>query len=176
MQPSSTRTRPARNLAPKAPDARRQVTLERIFQASIEEVWDLWTTKEGIESWWGPDGFEVKVQQINLRPGGELVYAMTATGADQVDYMKKAGMPVTTVSRLTYTEVLPPRRLAYSQTADFIPGVEPYEVPTTVELEEGPHGVRLVLTFTAMHDEHWTNMAVMGWESELGKLAKLLEA
>ena len=161
-------------MAPKTQDARRRVTLERTFAAPIDEVWELWTTKEGIESWWGPDGFAVKVQQIDLLPGGELVYAMTATATDQIKFLRKAGMPATTVSRLTYTEVVPPRRLAYSQTADFIPGVEPYEVPTTVELEEGPDGVRMVLSFTAMHDEHWTNMAVMGWESELGRLAKLL--
>ena len=32
----------------------------------------------------------------------------------------------------------------------------------------------MVLTMDAMHDENWTKMAVMGWESELGKLAKLL--
>jgi uncharacterized protein YndB with AHSA1/START domain len=139
-------------------------------------VWDLWTTREGIESWWGPDGFSVTVRKIDLRPGGELLYAMTANAPDQIEFLKKAGMPVTTVSRLTYTEIDPPRRLAYSQTADFIPGVEPYEVPTTVELETTPQGVRLVLTFTAMHDERWTNLAVMGWESELGKLAKLLES
>jgi hypothetical protein len=25
-----------------------------------------------------------------------------------------------------------------------------------------------------MHDENWTRMAVMGWESELGKLARVL--
>ena len=161
-------------MAPKTQDARRRVTLERTFAAPIDEVWELWTTKEGIESWWGPDGFAVKVQQIDLLPGGELVYAMTATATDQIEFLRKAGMPATTVSRLTYTEVVPPRRLAYSQTADFIPGVEPYEVPITVELEEGPDGVRMVLSFTAMHDEHWTNMAVMGWESELGRLAKLL--
>jgi uncharacterized protein YndB with AHSA1/START domain len=163
-------------LTPKTQDARRKVTLERIFNASIEEVWDLWTTKEGIESWWGPEGFAVKVQKLDLRPGGELVYAMTASGPDQLEYLKKAGMPATTVSRLTYTEVVPPRRLAYRQTADFIPGVEPYEVPTTIELETTPQGVRMVLTFSAMHDEHWTNMAVMGWESELGKLEKVLRA
>lgn len=163
-------------MAPKTQDARRRVTLERTFAAPIDEVWELWTTKEGIESWWGPDGFAVKVQQIDLRPGGELVYAMTATAPDQLEYLKKAGMPATTVSRLTYTEVDPPRRLAYSQTADFIPGVEPYEVPTTIELETTPQGVRMVLSFTAMHDEHWTNLAVMGWESELGKLEKVLKA
>jgi uncharacterized protein YndB with AHSA1/START domain len=163
-------------LTPKTQDARRKVTLERTFNAPIQEVWDLWTTREGIESWWGPDGFSVTVRKIDLRPGGELLYAMTANAPDQIEFLKKAGMPVTTVSRLTYTEIDPPRRLAYSQTADFIPGVEPYEVPTTVELETTPQGVRLVLTFTAMHDERWTNLAVMGWESELGKLAKLLES
>jgi uncharacterized protein YndB with AHSA1/START domain len=163
-------------LTPKTQDARRKVTLERTFNAPIEEVWEMWTTKEGIESWWGPDGFAVTVQKIDLRPGGELRYAMTANAPDQIEFLKKAGMPITTVSRLTYTEVVPPRRLAYSQTADFIPGIEAYEVPTTVELETVLQGVRMVLTFAAMHDEHWTNMAVMGWESELGKLAKLLEA
>jgi uncharacterized protein YndB with AHSA1/START domain len=162
-------------LAPKTQDARRKITLERTFKATIEEVWDLWTTKEGIESWWGPDGFAVKVQEIDLRPGGELVYAMTAIAPDQIEFLKKAGMPATTVSRLTYTEVVPPHRLAYSQTADFIPGVEPYEVPLTVDLEATPQGVRMVLSFTAMHDEHWTNMAVMGWESQLKRLANVLE-
>ena len=26
------------------------------FKATLEEVWELWTTKDGIESWWGPEG------------------------------------------------------------------------------------------------------------------------
>ena len=94
--------------------ARRKVTLERTFKASIEEVWDLWATQEGIESWWGPDGFAVTVHKLDLRPGGELVYAMTAVASDQIEFMKKAGMPLTTESRVTYTDVIPPRRLAYA--------------------------------------------------------------
>jgi hypothetical protein len=32
----------------------------------------------------------------------------------------------------------------------------------------------MILTIDAMHDERWTQLAVMGWESELGKLAKLI--
>ncbi|MGH2471718.1 MAG: SRPBCC family protein [Candidatus Limnocylindria bacterium] len=155
--------------------ARRRVTLERSFEASIEEVWDLWTTKEGIESWWGPDGFAVKVLKLDLRPGGELVYATTAIGSDQIEFMKNAGMPLTIETRVTYTAVEPPRRLAYSTRADFIPGVEPYDTETVVELQSNAEGVRLVLTQEAMHDEHWTQMAVMGWESELGKLARVLK-
>jgi hypothetical protein len=31
-----------------------------------------------------------------------------------------------------------------------------------------------VLTFDAMHDEHWTKMATMGWQNELEKLARAL--
>src|SRR4030081_2353864 len=126
------------NRAGGEPNPKRRITIERTFQAPIEEVWNLWTTKEGIESWWGPDGFAVKVHKLDLRPGGELLYAMTATAPDQIEFLKKAGMRVTTESRLTYTEVDPPRRLAYSQTADFIPGGAPYEVPTTVSLESTP--------------------------------------
>src|SRR5256712_5745577 len=91
--------------------ARRKVTLERTFKASIEGVWDLWTTKEGIESWWGPDGFAVTVHKLDLRPGGELVYAMTAVASDQIEFMKKAGMPLTTESRVTYTDVIPAARV-----------------------------------------------------------------
>jgi len=63
----------------------------------------------------------------------------------------------------------------YTNLADFIPGVEPYEITMVVELYVVPHGVRMVLTQDAMHDAQWTKLATMGWESELGKLAKLLE-
>jgi uncharacterized protein YndB with AHSA1/START domain len=154
--------------------ARRRVSIERTFNAPVKDVWELWTTKDGIESWWGPPGFEVKVRRLDFRRGGELLYAMTAIAPEQIEFMKKAGMPLTTESLVTYTEVEPLRRLGFKQMADFIPGVKPYEVATTVELETSPQGVRLVLTLDAMHDEYWTKMAVMGWEQELGKLAKLL--
>jgi uncharacterized protein YndB with AHSA1/START domain len=155
---------------------RRKVTLERTFRASIEEVWDLWTTKEGLESWWGPDGFAVNVLKLDLRPGGELLYTMTAVGSDQIEFMKKAGMPLTTKTHVTFTDVVPPQRLAYTTLADFIPGVEPYPAGTAVELFQNGDSVKLVLTQDAMHDEHWTEMAVMGWKSELDKLARVLAA
>lgn len=85
-------------------------------------------------------------------------------------------MPLSTESRLTFTEVTPPRRLAYEMLADFIPGVAPYAVATLVELEARGQGTRLVLTFDAMHDEAWTGRAVQGRKSELDRLARLLEA
>ncbi|HSS61972.1 MAG TPA: SRPBCC domain-containing protein [Candidatus Limnocylindrales bacterium] len=142
----------------------------------MQEVWDLWTTREGIESWWGPDGFSVAVRDLNLRPGGDLLYSMSAVEPDQMEFMTRAGMPLITEHRLTFTEVDPPRRLAYKDMADFIPGVEPYEVDTVIELHEVPDGVRMVLTVDRMHDDEWTRLATMGRESELNRLEAVLAA
>jgi uncharacterized protein YndB with AHSA1/START domain len=152
----------------------RRITLERTYNASIEDVWELWTTKEGIESWWGPEGFAVEVRKLDLRPGGELRYAMIAKGPEQIAFMKQAGMPLVVESRITYNEVSPPDRLDYTHLADFIPGVEPYDVATTVELKATAGRVHMTLAFDAMHEQLWTDRAVMGWESELGKLEKAL--
>lgn len=153
---------------------RPKLTLERTFNASRDEVWELWTTREGVEAWMGPEGFKVTVRELDLRPGGKFVYAMTAVGPDQVEYMTRAGMPLVNVQHVVFVDVDRPRRLVYREVADFIPGVEPYDVETTVELHEVPLGTHVVLTFDAMHDAHWTEMARLGRESELRKLEELL--
>jgi len=155
---------------------RPKLTLERTFQASIDEVWQLWATKEGIESWWGPEGFSVVVRDLNLRPGHGLAYTMSAVAPEMIDYMRKAGMPVSNEHSIRFTEVDPPRRLTYMEKVDFIPDVETYEVETVIHLEQVGDAVRMVLTFESMHDDHWTKLAVMGREGELVRLAKVLAA
>jgi uncharacterized protein YndB with AHSA1/START domain len=152
------------------------LTLERTFDATPEEVWELWTARDGMEAWMGPEGFNATVQELDLRTGGRLVYAMTAVGTEQVEYLTRAGLPLVTVQRVQYVEVDPPRRIVTREVADFIPGVEPYEVETIVELERDGSGTRVVVTFDAMHDAHWTEMSRLGRESELRKLADLLAA
>jgi uncharacterized protein YndB with AHSA1/START domain len=155
--------------------SQKRVVLERTYQATLAEVWELWTTKEGIESWWGPEGFAVTVREIDLRPGGVLLYDMTAVAPEQIEFMKQHGMPVTTRAKITYKEVVAQTRLLYTNLADFIPGVEPYDVDTRVEFAQDGAQVRMALTLDAMHDDVWTQRATMGWESELGKLARLIE-
>jgi uncharacterized protein YndB with AHSA1/START domain len=153
---------------------KKRVTLERTFPAPIAHVWELWTTKAGIESWWGPNGFRALVHSIDLRVGGELHYSMIAAVPEMVEFMKKSGMASETRHKLTFREIVPNRRLAYLQLADFIPGVAAYDIDTVVEMEETPKGVRMTLTFDAMHDETWTERATVGWNMELDKLGKAL--
>ncbi len=155
---------------------RKRIKLQRVFRAPLELVWELWTTAEGIESWWGPPGFEVKVQHLELRAGGALEYVMTAVGAEQVAFMKQANMPLSMTLKARYTEVQPKTLAVWQNLADFIPGVEPYEAETRLALEaRGKDSVLVTLDLEAMHNEFQTQMAVQGWESELGKLADLIE-
>jgi uncharacterized protein YndB with AHSA1/START domain len=150
-----------------------KMVIERTFAASIDDVWELWTTKAGIESWWGPEGFAVKVQELDLRAGGEMVYAMTAIEPQQVQFMKQAGMPLTTEAKLRYTEIVVGESIAYTHRADFIPGVKPYDVGNKVEFHAEKGGVCMILRLDPMHSDEWTQRAVMGMESQLGKLARL---
>lgn len=156
------------------PGTRPRHTLTRTYAATLEEVWAMWTTPAGVESWWGPSGFAVTVRSMDLRPGGALHYVMTAVEADKIAFMKRAGMPVATEATVHYTVVSPPRLLAYVHLVDFVPGVATYDVNTVVELAEVEGGVQLTLHFDAMHEELWTQRARMGWTEELGKLAAVL--
>src|ERR671937_3030345 len=107
--------------APPAPGAASKFRIERNYPVTAEEIWKLWTTSEGIESWWAPDGFKVDVEKLELRVGGELIYSMTAVAPEQVEFMNKAGMPLSTKSRKTFTEFQPPRRIGYNSFIDFVP-------------------------------------------------------
>lgn len=54
----------------RAPEARRRVTLERVYQAAVQDVWDLWTTKDGIESRWFRPHAESARRDRDARPLG----------------------------------------------------------------------------------------------------------
>ena len=153
---------------------RGRFAIERTYDAPILELWQLWTTHTGIEPWWGPEGFDVKVSSIDLRPGGELVYLMTATGSQQVAFMKQQGLPLSMECKLSYTEVSAPYRLAYKALIDFVPDIAPYEVATVVEFITTTDGVTITVTSQAMHDDVWTGRARAGYESQMRKLDALM--
>jgi uncharacterized protein YndB with AHSA1/START domain len=150
--------------------------MERTFTATLDEVWELWTTKDGIESWWGPIGFETKVARLELRVGGALDYSFTAVGPDQVKFMKDAQQPLTQHMKARYTHVQPKTAAAWQNLVEFIPGITPYEVESRFDLEARGKQVHMKLRFDAMHDEQFTQFAEMGWKEELGKLEQRLAA
>ena len=152
----------------------KKITLERSWRASLDDAWMLWTTKDGLESWWGPDGFQVEVHSIDLKPGGELRYRMFATGAPQIAFMQKAGRPISSEHSMRYTEVTAKTRLSYEHLVDFVPEVAHYTVNHLVELAQHGPEVKLTVTVDTMHDAMWTQRMKDGWEMELAKLERRL--
>jgi uncharacterized protein YndB with AHSA1/START domain len=130
--------------------------LERTYDAPAQLVWELWTTAAGLAEWFAPDGFESRVSEIDLRPGGQLRFIMTATAPEQVEFMQNTGNPLSIEVRKTFTEVTPPTRLAYRSLIDFVPDQEPYEHLTTVDIEAAGDRTNVVMMVDSLHDETWT--------------------
>jgi uncharacterized protein YndB with AHSA1/START domain len=122
----------------------------------VELVWELLTTAACLDEWWAPDGFETRVSELELKPGGLLRYTMTAIAPEQIAFMRNSGNPHSTEFRKTFTVVEPPTRLAYVSPIDFVADQEPYEHLTTIEIGPAGDRTRLVTTLDPLHDEAWT--------------------
>ena len=82
----------------------REIVVTRVFDAPPELVWEAWTKPEHVVRWWGPRGFTTTIQEMDVRPGG--VWRLVMHGPDGTDYP----------NRTVFTEVVPPQRLAYTNT------------------------------------------------------------
>jgi uncharacterized protein YndB with AHSA1/START domain len=149
---------------------RSKVVIERTYRATVEQLWELWTTKKGFESWWGPEGFRVEVHALEARPGGALNYDMIADTPEMMEVMKQMGRPSSHGTRGRFTEVKPHHRLAITHVIDFLPGVKPYDSTILAEFFPSGKDVRMVVTLDPMHDEEFTRMSTMGFTSQLTKL------
>ena len=140
---------------------------ERVYNASIEDVWALWTTKEGLQEWYAPEGMRFEVLALELRVGGAFDHVMTAVGAEQVAYLESREMSPTARVSGSFVEVVHHRRLRIRFAMDFVPGVEPYPYDMMVELHpEGRH-VRMVLTADRHPDPEMTRGAITGLTSQV---------
>lgn len=149
-----------------------KVVIERTYRASLEDVWDLWTTKEGFESWWGPEGFCAEVSEIDARVGGALRYDMIAASPAMIAAMKQMGQPTSHPTRARFTEMKPRERLVITSVIDFLPNVATYESDIAVDFLSIGSGIRMVVTLDAMHCDEFTKMQKDGFTSQLTKLDK----
>jgi uncharacterized protein YndB with AHSA1/START domain len=146
------------------------VVIERTYRAPLEELWALWTTSDGFESWWGPEGFRTKVHALEARADGVLSYTMSAYGLAQVAAMKELGRSSSHAVNARFTEFEPMRRLLMTNVIDFLPGIAAYESTIAVDFLPGSRTVRMVITLDALHSEEFTRMSTTGFTSQLTKL------
>ncbi len=52
------------------------IQIKREFNASLELVWQAWTTAELLDQWWGPKPWRAETKTLDFREGGIWLYAM----------------------------------------------------------------------------------------------------
>ncbi|HMO81747.1 MAG TPA: SRPBCC domain-containing protein [Pyrinomonadaceae bacterium] len=154
----------------------KEVIIVREFDAPRDLVWGVWTEKEHIEKWFGPKGFDTRVDHLEFIEGGEIRHTMV--GPDGTEYPSKG----------IFLKIDAPRKLVTSD--EFGEGIDQIEafknvrlpegMVTTVELEDIGERCRLKLTISYATEEdrkrHEEMGVVEGWNSTLDCLFEYLAA
>lgn len=83
------------------------VVIERIFEAPIETVWKMWTDASLFQKWYGPNGMQIPVADMDVSVGGTRKICMEMSRGDRVMTMWFKG---------EYKEVNAPTRLVYTES------------------------------------------------------------
>ncbi len=60
-----------------------ELVVTRVFDAPRDLLWKVFTTKEHLEHWWGPQGWTLPICEIDFRVGGEWFYCMAGPNGEQ---------------------------------------------------------------------------------------------
>ncbi len=154
----------------------RPIRFERVYDGPVDDLWALWTTKDGLEEWFAPEGTHFEVPALDLRVGGAFDHVMTAVGDDAIAYMASVGRSRITQVRGRFVEVVRHERLRIRLTIDFLPGVEPYPYDIVVELHAEGERVRMVVTADLHPDADMTRLATQALASQLRQFDSVLAA
>jgi uncharacterized protein YndB with AHSA1/START domain len=147
------------------------IVIERIFDAPVDLIWQLWTEPEHLKNWYGPQGFSISISEMDVRVGGKHLFCMETSDGN---------MKIWTTGE--YTEVVPNERLVYTDSpADEngnivpIPNIEhPFITVVTVQFEDLGGRTKMVMTHAGLPAGE--QGASEGWEQALSKMATYIEA
>jgi len=129
------------------------LTLTAEFDATVEQVWELWKDPRKLEKWWGPPGYPATFESFDLEPGGDVTYFMTGPDGQKFHGYWKV------------TAVNPPKSLAFDDGFANADGSHNDQMPTTsgmVELSEADGRTRMTISSTTTSREHLETLISMG--------------
>ncbi len=102
----------------------REIRVERVFDATREQVFAAFTDPELIPEWWGPRDTTTVVDRMDVEPGGSWRFVVrNADGSE-------------TAFRGTYREISPPERIVQTFEWEGLPGHVSVESATFEDLGE----------------------------------------
>ena len=157
-------------------DEQNWVKVERVFDAPIERVWDLWTDPELFQQWYGPRGMTIPVAEMDVVKGGVRKICMSMKTPDREMSMWSTGV---------FKEVTKPSRLVYTESMCDENGV--IISPQSMGMPEGHPEITEVIVDLSEADGKTTMKMVHvgivagtagdgGWNQAFDKLAEFIEA
>ena len=156
--------------------SRREVIITCIIDAPREKVWKAWTNPEQVKKWWGPQNFPAPHISIDFRVGGKFVYCMRGAGPDGVtrDFWNTGKhLEIVAMEKILSTMSFADEQGNPVPASHYgLPGEWPSEIMITVTLEDVKGGKTNVSVREAGIPGVMTEMAGLGWEQSLNKLAE----
>jgi uncharacterized protein YndB with AHSA1/START domain len=136
------------------------VRIERTFQAPAEAVFDAWTSEEVMRRWWQAElGWETSEAEVDLRVGGAVRVVMR----DPANAVDHGGGGV-------YTEIEPPRRLAFTWLWDG----DTRRTLIELDFEERDGATTVSFAHSGLWDEEAVRSHEGGWSRVLDNLGRVL--
>lgn len=138
------------------------LTIERIFNSSLNQVWNAYTNPEEIKQWWSPNGMVTTVVKHDFTVGGEWEFSMEMSNGNAF------------ISDGIYIAIEKEKLLC--TTANFKPMTEGVEMQSYFEENEG----KTKLLFKVVHhnEEYCKQQKDMGfdkgWNSTFDRLESFL--
>ncbi|MGB7070238.1 MAG: SRPBCC domain-containing protein [Pyrinomonadaceae bacterium] len=151
----------------------KQIVIEREFDAPVELFWKTWTETPHIEKWFGPQGFDTKVNENDFRVGGKFDYVMI--GPDGKEYPGVGTFKeIASLKRIVSTDGFSDDFAAANPTLDLPKGA--MTVTTLFEPVDDRTKLTIRIDHASVEDrkKHEEMKVVAGWQSSFDKLVKYL--
>jgi uncharacterized protein YndB with AHSA1/START domain len=146
--------------------ADREVVITRVFDAPARLLFEAYSTREHLMSWFGPGDWPVTTCELDFRVGGRFRMQMTGPGGEK-------GPPFGG----EYLEIVPGRKLVYDNGFEE-PGAERMIVTITFDEKAGKTTLTIHTLFAsvAMRELHVGHGYVEGTSLALDQLAEVAAA
>jgi uncharacterized protein YndB with AHSA1/START domain len=153
--------------SPVVEPSKQELVITRIFDARRELVFKAWTDPKHVMQWWGPNGYQTPVCELDVRPGGSFVIHMLAPDGAVI------------ASKGVFHEIVEPERLVFTIRAFEDEEDHPQlEVLNTVTFAEQHGKTRLTLHARVLKSTPQVAFALdsmeEGWSQSLERLGEHL--
>lgn len=90
----------------RAIDPDRDLLIERVIRAPREAIWEAWTNPAQLVQWWIPKPLVLRVDALDLRPGGAFVTRMSEDGQTFVPHVDAVFLRIEENDRLVFTNAV----------------------------------------------------------------------